>query len=209
MMQITFFSFIMSLVWFNLYIIIITILRKNDKFIISFSGLPLVWFLFLSIFRLIFNFEIPGSTIIRSKNILTKVYDFMRMPLRLNNFNVSICQLLITIWILGTIILLANSIKKYKLFKNILSKLKKQQTIKTEQVLNRILIQNKMNEKIEIIQNENISSPFISGILNAKIYIPNIDFSEEELEYIILHEINHFLRKDSLKKLLIQSIKHL
>jgi beta-lactamase regulating signal transducer with metallopeptidase domain len=99
--------------------------------------------------------------------------------------------------------------KKYILFKINLGKLKKQQTEKTGQVLSKILRQKGMNKKIEIIQNENISSPFILGILKGKIYLPNIKFSEEEFEYIISHEINHFLSKDSLKKVLIQSIKHL
>lgn len=56
-MQLTFFSFVMSLIWFNLYIILINFLRKKDNFIISFNTFPLIFFLFLSMFRLIFNFE--------------------------------------------------------------------------------------------------------------------------------------------------------
>ena len=208
-MQITFFSFIMSLLWFNLYIVIINFFRKNDKFIISFSALPLLFFLFLSIFRLIFNFEIPGSVVIGSRNVFTTVYDFVRTPLNLKYFNIDVLHLLVIVWILGAVILLTNTIRKCGKFKKILGKLNEQQTKETEQVLNKILSKNRMNEKIGIIQNENISSPFISGVINGKIYIPNIDFSEEEFEYIISHEINHYLSKDSLKKVLIQSIKHL
>lgn len=208
-MQITFFSFIMSLLWFNLYILIINAFRQNDNFIISFSGLPLIFFLSLSIFRLIFNFEIPGSMIIESENIFAKIYNFIRMPLNLISIKINIYYLFIFIFILGIIILLTNTIRNYIVFKNILGKLSKQQTNETEQILNKILIQKRMSGKIEIIQNEDISSPFILGILKGKIYIPKLDFSEEEFEYIISHEINHFLGKDSLKKILIQIIKHL
>ena len=99
-MQITFFSFIMSLLWFNLYILIINSLRKNDNFIISFSGLPLVFFLFLSMFRLIFNFEIPVSMVIVSKMIFTKFYDFIIMPLNLKKININVFWLIIFIWII-------------------------------------------------------------------------------------------------------------
>lgn len=208
-MQITIFSFIMSLLWFNLYILIINGLRKNDNFIISFSGLPLLFFLFLSMFRLIFNFEIPGSMVIESENIFTKVYDFIITPLNLKSFNINVYKLIILIWIIGIIFLLINTMKRYILFRRNLKKLKKQQTEQTEQVLDKILNENRMNKRIEIIQNEKISSPFIIGISRGKIYLPNINFSEEEFKYIILHEINHFLSNDSLKKVLIQSIKHL
>ena len=208
-MQITFFSFIMSLLWFNLYILIINSLRKNDSFIISFTTLPLVFFLSLSILRLIFNFEIPGSIVIASKRVYTGVYDFIIMPLNLRYLNINVYQLIILIWIIGIIILLTNTIKRYILFKRNLGKLKKQQTEQTAQVLNKILNKSGMSKKIEIIQNKEISSPFIIGILRGKIYLPDINFSEEEFEYIISHEINHFLSNDFLKKVLIQVIKYL
>jgi beta-lactamase regulating signal transducer with metallopeptidase domain len=208
-MQFTFFSFVMSLLWFNLYIVAINTFRKKDNFIISFSTLPLIFFLFLSIFRLIFNFEIPGSRIIESRNIFPKAVDFIRRSLYSNGFNIKIFQVLIFIWIIGTIILLLSNITKYIKFKKTLEKLENHISEKNKNIFNEILKQKKLGNKIEIVQNDNISSPFILGILKGQIYIPNISFSKEELEYIILHEINHFLEMDSLKKILIQSIKYI
>ena len=207
-MQITFFSFVMSLLWFNLYIVIINTFRKNDKFIISFSALPIIFFLFLSIFRLIFNFEIPGSIIVRSKTIFPKVYDFLRKPLYLKGFSIKVFQVLVFIWITVGLILLINNVFKYIAFKSNLQKLKKSRNRENEEIFNRILSMKKINKTIEVIQHDKISSPFIVGILKGKIYIPNIELLEKDLEYIILHEVNHFLDKDSLKKILIQSIKY-
>src|SRR5699024_7912266 len=208
-MQFTFFSFIMSLLWFNLYIIIINSFRKNDNFIISFTTFPLIFFLVLSAFRLIFNFEVPGSIIIESKTIFPKIYDFFRIPLNLKGFSINIIQIIIVIWSTVAIVLLISSIIKYRRFKSSLYELDKTRNRENERVFNKILSKYQMSEKIKMIQHDNISSPFILGLLNGKIYIPNISFSQEELEYIILHEINHFKRKDSLKKILIQSIKNI
>lgn len=208
-MQFTFFSFVMSLMWFNLYMMIINFFRKNDDFIISFSTLPIMFFLFLSIFRLIFNFEIPGSIVIESKTIFPKAYNFIRTPLNLEGFSINIFKIFIFIWVIVAIILLINSIVKYRKFKKSLGKLDKSRNKENEQIFNKILNLKEMNKKIKIIQHDNISSPFILGILNGKLYIPNINFSEEELEYIISHEINHFREKDFLKKILIQSIKYI
>lgn len=207
-MQITFFSFVMSLLWFNLYIVIINTFRKKDKFIISFSTLPLMFFLSLSIFRLIFNFEIPGSTVIESKVIFPVFYTFIRKSLNLNNSRINIFQALVFIWVLVAIVLLISNIANYIKFKKNLEKLNDISSKGNEELFNKILKETKMENKIKIVQNENISSPFIVGILKGIIYIPNIDFSKEELEYIILHEINHFLERDSLKKILIQSTRY-
>lgn len=207
-MQITFFSFAMSLLWFNLYIIIINFFRKKDKFIISFSTIPLMFFMSLSVFRLIFNFEIPGSTVIKSKNVFPVFYTFMRKQLNSNNFNINILQGLIFAWILVAITLIINSIIKYIKFKKDLEKLSDNSSKEDKEFFNKILKETKMKSKINIVQNETISSPFIVGILKGIIYIPKIDFSKAELEYILLHEINHFLEKDSLKKILIQSLRY-
>lgn len=207
-MQVTFFSFIMSLLWFNLYIIIINFFRKKDKFIISFSTIPLMFFMSLSVFRLIFNFEIPGSTVIKSKNVFPVFYTFMRKQLNSNNFNINILQGLIFTWILVAMILIINNIVKYIKFKKNLEKLRDNSSKENEEFFNKILKEIKMEGKINIVQNEKINSPFIVGILKGSIYIPKIDFLKEELEYIILHEMNHFIGMDSLKKILIQSMKY-
>ena len=208
-MQITFFSFIMSLLWFNIYILIINFFRKNDRFIISFSTLPLMFFLSLSIFRLIFNFEISSSTVIRSRSIFPAFYSFIKEPLYLKGYSVKIFQVILFIWVLVAVILLINNIAKYIAFKKDLEKLDDNSSKENEKRFKRILKQAKMENRIDIAQNNNISSPFIIGILKGKIYIPNIDFSQEELEYIIRHEINHFVERDSLKKILIQIIKYM
>lgn len=208
-MQLTFFSFVMSLLWFNLYIILINFLRKKDNFIISFTTFPLIFFLFLSMFRLIFNFEVPGAIIIKSKKIFTELYHIIRKPLNLEGFRINVFQILILIWGSIAIILLVNNIIEYIKFKKTLEVLDEGRNKENEHIFNKVLNQMKVAKKIEIIQHDSIGSPFILGILNGKIYIPNIKFTNEELEYIISHEINHFKSKDSLKKVFIQIIKYI
>ncbi len=41
-----------------------------------------------------------------------------------------------------------------------------------------------------------VSSPMVTGFRNAVILLPRSDFSEEELKYILRHELVHFRRKD-------------
>lgn len=48
---------------------------------------------------------------------------------------------------------------------------------------------------------DDISTPFVYGLLHPKIYLPS-NLGEQEQNYIILHEQHHILRKDYLLKLL-------
>ena len=47
-----------------------------------------------------------------------------------------------------------------------------------------------------IFQSENISSPFVLGIIKPRIYLP-FNVKEQDLEYVIAHEQAHICRKDN------------
>ena len=46
-----------------------------------------------------------------------------------------------------------------------------------------------------IFQSENVSSPFVLGIIMPKIYLP-FHMNEQDLQYVVAHEQAHILRKD-------------
>ena len=50
-----------------------------------------------------------------------------------------------------------------------------------------------------VYETEKISTPFVFGIMNPKIYLP-VELSEEDREHILLHEEVHVRRKDPLIK---------
>ena len=91
--------------------------------------------------------------------------------------------------------LAVNNTFKYKELKRSLDRLEESKNKENQKTFNKILNQKVIN-KIEVIQHDKISSPFMLGILKAK-SIFQISLFQKELEYIILHEINHFLRRDS------------
>ncbi|MDE5698036.1 MAG: hypothetical protein K2I96_11605 [Lachnospiraceae bacterium] len=51
----------------------------------------------------------------------------------------------------------------------------------------------------KIYQNSAVESPFLFGIIKPRIYIPN-NIAEEELPYVVQHELTHLKRKDYLIK---------
>ena len=85
------------------------------------------------------------------------------------------------IWVLGMIALLIISIVSVML-------LKKQ--LKGAQLIEK-----------NIYEADNLKTPFVLGLINPKIYLP-IGLSEEERNYILLHEQTHIHRKDHIIKVL-------
>ena len=53
--------------------------------------------------------------------------------------------------------------------------------------------------KDNIFQSENVSSPFVLGIINPRIYLP-FSMNEQDMEHVVAHEQAHICRKDHLWK---------
>lgn len=194
-MSFSIYSFIMAVLFFNIFVVVLSYLRKKNEFILSFSLLPIFFLIFLIFFRLLVPIEWSSAKIIHSKSIYTSIFDFFRMPVL--RTSVKVYEVLLIIWVVGILILTIKYIYSYTKFKEQLSNI--------SVVENNSSILKKLSKlkNVEIIQSEEISSPMIVGIFKAKIYLPNIEFSDEELKYILLHELNHFKHRDILKKLLI------
>lgn len=59
-----------------------------------------------------------------------------------------------------------------------------------------------VKRKIQVVILDQIKIPMAYGVLKAKILLPNIVYSEEELKYILYHELMHHKHRDLLWKLL-------
>ncbi len=115
-----------------------------------------------------------------------------------------------TIWFIGFIVMslwliITNIILNLKLNKNYC------RDERLENILEKCKVKMQVKRKFYIVINNIISTPALFGIFKIKILIPKeiLKLSDENLEYILLHELSHYKRKDILIKyilLFIQSI---
>ena len=91
-----------------------------------------------------------------------------------NNGN-NVMTILTIVWIIGILLLVTYTIISY-------------------QRLNR-KIDTAIRYKDNIFQSENVSSPFVLGIINPRIYLP-FSMNEQDLEHVVAHEQAHIRRKD-------------
>ena len=203
MLQVSFFSFVMSLFFFNMFIIIINFLRKKEFFIIYFSVYSLLIMSLLTIIRLLLPFEFKYAYLYESDFFYATIFKFLHKEIILFKFNVKLLTLFIFIWCLGIVVLFLKYCLNYFLLKKTISRLSIKKQLSESDIVYNILCKYKLNNKIQIMTTDKIYSPMLVGLKYATIYLPNINFTDTELECIVLHEINHYLGKDSFKKIIV------
>ncbi len=208
-MVITAFSFIMSIFWFNIFIIVIMIMRKRTSLIVNFNIIPIFLLVLVCFLRLFCCFEMPYTLVIPSAFIFPKIIGFLTFPiLQVNSLNISICLLniFILVWMIGIIHLF----KKYTVHTISINKaICREEGTNDPEILacmNEIIHSSGKHTKVKVIQNKDIIIPIIIGFVKPTIYLPDIPFTERELKNILLHEWTHFLNKDSWIKLFIYLI---
>ncbi len=211
-MTVTPYSIFTALLLCNIFIIVIAFIQQCDSFIIRFSLVPFVLLIAAGIFRMIFFIEVPNTFVLGSDNIFPNVLNFLNTQL-FTVYNTNIVMhtydILIAVWVIGSIYSLTKyvykSINLYRFVRYV------PDTNDTQIIscMNNILVKTRNDKKVKIIQSEDISIPIIAGYFKPVICLPNMDFSNNELENILLHEWTHFLHKDAWVKLFVYSISSL
>ncbi|MBE6034830.1 MAG: M56 family metallopeptidase [Clostridiales bacterium] len=208
-MVITAFSFIMSIFWFNIFIIVIILMRKRTSIIVNFNIIPLLLLVLVCFLRLFCFFEMPYTLVVPSESIFPQVIDCLTSPiLQLNILNISICLLNVftSVWVIGIIYFL----NRYIVHSICINKaICRDEGTNNSQILacmNELIDSSGKHTKVKVIQNKAITIPMIIGFFQPTIYLPDIPLTEKEIKNILLHEWTHFLNKDSWVKLFIYLI---
>ncbi len=115
-------------------------------------------------------------------------------------FNITFLDVVLTVWLLGAVIIFAYNILAYQHFK------RKMQTFpipaeSTERtVLEQVKLRLGIDKNIEMLFCRNITSPMVMGFIHPKVILPKENYGEEELYFILCHELTHYKRRDVLYK---------
>lgn len=202
MINITAFSFISALIYFNLYIILLTLMRRHNRFIIHFSLAPLVFIVAISVFRLLFSVELPFTIGIDSTRFLPNIVSILTVPCYIGRL-LRIIDIVIIIWISGTVYWLKNYIIQITSVSKLLNSIPPTTNRQILRCMEGILKESKKNTKVKIIQLPQFTTPMIIGIFRPVICLPQIDFTNEELKNILQHEWSHYMHKDAWIKLFV------
>lgn len=123
-----------------------------------------------------------------------------------NNFNpkISISFFIICVWITVAIIYLFFILSEYFEFKNLIidtsSKVENECIKKTYKTL---LIELNIKKNIHLRYTEELESPACAGLFKTYIFLPALKYNEDDIYWILKHELTHVKNKDIVIKFLI------
>lgn len=175
----------------------IYVLRKARHFRTIFGLGALVLLYLFSIMRLLVPLELPHVIELGIDEVYPEIYRFLTTDHSYGEFlNFSYLDALVCIWVVGVIILTTRYIVSYhKTMRNI-TKYASPCGQHEYTPLNAVKRDIGKSMKVSLCTVPNISVSFGIGIFRKTILLPQNDFTDREIYYILLHEYTHFLNHD-------------
>lgn len=202
-MGLTLFSFLTSLIWVSIFAIVIKLLSRQMILLRTFSIYPLIFLICLCLIRFFLPTELFYTRIIRSENLLPALQRVLAYPL-INLFGKGITANVFDILILisGGVALykFCKKINEYRRLYNILCIFPASEDQRIKSTLANI--QNLIGTKreIKIIVHKSIGTPAIVGLYSPIIILPDINFTDDELFGVLLHEWQHYRQRHAIIK---------
>ena len=108
------------------------------------------------------------------------------------DFTVSPRQIILLLWIIGSMATVLYPIIATVQLKKLIKRWEKQPSEPTVEVYKKI----SSDRKPPIAVCSVLATPMAVGLVHTKIYLPHEEYSEQELEMILKHELIHWERKD-------------
>lgn len=203
-MDFSLYSFIMALMWGTAFVIICALFLRNNNFIRHF-GLGTLIFLFIGCFiRLAIPVEFPWMRILSLDQVYTHINDALYLEIQLPLVGqCTLLWILIVLWAIGSIIALCILLWKYNSFLRKLKVYGTNSRVEAEELLQSLALDMHMKHAPRLIFVPGLYSPLLTGYGHPEIYMPDLDFTQEELTHILRHELIHHKTHDLWIKLLI------
>lgn len=195
-MKVTFFSFVMSVLWSSLLIVLYSILRKRRRLIdvCSVSGIFILYV--FCVIRMTVPVEFNKVKVVNAPAIYNPVYRFL-VQNDLPWIGIKPYRILILLWIIATVIILVVQAVRYIRFKKTIDSLEKYGSVIDGEKYG-------VNDTgVTIIKTISADTPFSFGIIRKMIIIPDKIYSEYEIRLMLKHEYMHLKNHDLVIQLMI------
>lgn len=150
-----------------------------------------------------YQFTANAPSVITSSNTTNAIVS-PAVPSVSEASTINLFDIAISVWVCGIVLFLLFHFFSYFIF---LKKAKRWKTplisTKATEILNEFSVSMNIHRHIPLYQCSEIDSPMMVGFFHPMILLPNQDFTNEQLQMILQHELIHFKRKDLWYKLLL------
>ena len=190
-----------AVIFYNLSLVLVFLLRRKTCFLARYSTSILLFLTILGLVRLLTPVDIELAIVIPSRHILPAIQSFLQFELPVLNLNVG--MLLIIVWGCGTVGFILRDIlvelHSYRIRRNYV--------IIEDERIKRLAAS--FGSEYIVNVSPDVKEPYVAGIFRPTIYLPYIKVTDDDLRFILRHEVQHVLSHDGLKKLLFLAIEAL
>ncbi len=198
-MRISTSSIIISLLLSTILILVLNVLLNIRKTYTVFRIDFIFTFLTIIELRLLFPFEFVTTLTISSHHLLPVLYKLFQT--NLYNSTVKFTSVIYALWIAGFIVFCVRFIRQLHAISNICELSEPVSSDSLSKRLGMVLPSN-----IEIRTLPQAASPFVGRVLRPVIILPALEMSDQELTYVLQHEIRHIKNRDILYKYVVQAL---
>ena len=183
-------------------LIVALYLLRHTRFKQHFGVLSMVLLYLFCAVRLFLPLEFPHTLIAADGVIYPHIYNLLTRE-RDMLANKPLVLILCAAWLLGFCELLFRYIRQYRKAIYSVKNYAEPWDERTNALLEQVQWQTRRKITVQGYTALNIESAFGMGVLHKRIILPDRDYTETELRYVLLHEYTHFLNHDTLVKLLV------
>ena len=204
MIFVTRYSFITAILLSNLFFLFFIGLSRSNRVLLR---IPLRVFALLGaalLVKLLFPIEVESTIEISSFQIYPAIIAFLGKKLfTIGGFVVQVRWLLLAVWMTGTVCIAWSRIRFYRQLVRRFGHLPSICDESYLKILEEVKRENGYAFETTVIVDGNIQTILEYGYFRQIIFMPNAMYSQDELRYIFLHELEHFANKTNWIKLVV------
>ena len=186
-MGVSIYSIVNTVILFNLSVLLVAVLGRHEKFVNKYRTRALFLVAGLSLIRLVTPLDFTGSLIIGSYRLLPLLITIFNTPIA-GSFTV--LQICLAVWAAGSLFFLCKYLKQSLLE---LKRLHGYRPVSNEQAQT---VLQALYPKAKLTVSPDVDVPKVAGIFRPHIYLPVLNLSNEELSWVLDHELQHFRNHD-------------
>jgi len=198
-------SYMMAVLGGNCLICFLYIIMKEPRITPKLSIRFLRYFSLFILLRLLMPFEFFHTITVPSQKILPAIIDFCNMHIffTIKNIAVTPSRLFLLIWLCGGGYIAYNTFRGYR---ELYSTIRCYPNLLVSNpgisaILTHIYAENPVPHPVKkVIRTQLVTTPCITGFFSPVVFLPDLDFNEEELYCILFHELSHLRHRDFLWK---------
>lgn len=202
-MNISLFSLMMSVLFSTVFILAIHVLRNRPFFLKSFGVHTLLILYGLCLFRMIFVIELPFTVPIGLRGAFSHTYAQVRQfRVPVGGSNVAFLDIVFDVWIVVAAAIFARFVWREFMVRKHLSPYRNNMSYAAERALAKARKVLSGKTVVNVCVCSQIDTPIGLGLFKRWIYLPDEEYTAEELFYIMAHEYTHFCNRDGVVKFL-------